>query len=92
MNKLRKNVRSQLEHTYFNAVTDEIAFQNGVIPNKKHVPGVINNKTDDTLQAVLEALPPVQTESNSWNYMIGYNEAVEDMKIIIRMAIEDKEN
>lgn len=47
--ELREAILANLKHAYFNAKTDTVALQNGVIPNQNHALGILNNKADDLM-------------------------------------------
>ena len=42
---LRDAILANLKHAYFNAKTDTIALENGLIPNHNHALGILENKT-----------------------------------------------
>lgn len=50
--QLRKIVIANLKHAYFNAMTDDVAIKNGLIPGRNHVLTVLEFKADDIMDAV----------------------------------------
>ena len=50
--ELRDAILANLKHAYFNAKTDTIALENGLIPNHNHALGILENKTDDLMQII----------------------------------------
>jgi hypothetical protein len=79
---LREAILGYLKHAYYNAQTDRVALENGIIPNLNLALPTLENYTDDLIDAILASSPIDESEWASDPYKDG----IRDWTYIFEMA------